>query len=130
MYSHNTLYAPCCIAPGAGLPLCSAPCLLLLLLFVLHPHHLLLLLPVHLARSAAEERHNYPAGDAHTCVRIHTLCDEKLTHTCLRRSAPLPAALRHYRGFIRVCACTCVDAWCFWMLSRCFFFIVEESGVS
>lgn len=55
------LHAPCCIAPGAGLPLCSVPVLL----------HLLLLLPVHLARSAAEERHNYPAGDAHACTRTH-----------------------------------------------------------
>lgn len=78
MYSHNTLYAPHCIAPGAGLPLCSAP--RLLLLFILLPHHLLLLLPVHLARSAAEERHNYPAGDAHTCTGVHTLCDES-SHT-------------------------------------------------
>lgn len=79
MYSHNTLYAPHCIAPGAGLPLCSVLCLLFLL-FVLHPHHLLL--PVHLACSAAEERHNYPAGDAQTSIHIHTLGDGSL-HTLI-----------------------------------------------
>lgn len=39
----------------------------------------LLLLPVHLARSAAEECHNYPAGDAHAHTSTHTLvlCDPR-----------------------------------------------------
>lgn len=78
IYSHNALYAPQCIASGARLPLCSALCLLLL--SVLNPHHLLLLLPIHLARSAAEERHNYPAGDIHSHIHIHTLGNESV-HT-------------------------------------------------
>lgn len=131
MYSHNTLYAPCCIAPGAGLPLCSVLCLLLLL-SVLHPHHLLLLLPVHLARSAAEERHNYPAGDAHTSIHIHTLGGDgsyTLVFGDPRRSLLLfvttGASLECVESLC-VYVYVCVDAWYFWMLSRCFFFLYSR----
>lgn len=86
----------------------------------LHLHHHLLL-PVHLARSAAEERHNYPAGDAHACIHSEE-CSHTLVFGDPRRSLLLFFVTTG--ASLECVQSVCVGALCFWMLSRCFFFLV------